>query len=474
MLAKLFKRNGVPVAREHHPVLDRLTQLDARSAMCTLVQTADGHKTRNEVGPVSFYRRQNRLFTRGHALYLAPPEGFGPDELPFSGRGEVLSLRFYHERTPYSLDCRVIQRVRFSDQLLGRLEPRVPVGYKLAPLSNVRKNEKRGSLRFAHIRGAKGPQVFPNLRFNLFVERAHLHDSANSQPPEVMPYPGDDPVPEEVRACESPEALVALFHHTLAANPQNLQQVHVAKLTHNPKSGKTELLDLGYTPALGLRGKSRGAQIHIRCPQLAAGRRDRTVRHQIHEGDALVIRYLGCGLLRGDTHYRWGCRVLRCGIETLVLRPKGLIRKQTGLPVVVRDFNVSGINIQNSPLLEGYLLDTEAIPGNADAILERLTGTGLLLHFHPRLYYPKDLETFRPRVPAAFSILGEILHGRVDTGKEAGRILDLGVSFRYDPADYDEQTLDVTAWEAHRGMRENPHFKEIHRALNALQAYLER
>ena len=47
-------------------------------------------------------------------------------------------------------------------------------------------------------------------------------------------------------------------------------------------------------------------------------------------------------------------------------------------------------------------------------------------------------------------------------------------AFQHDPADYDPETYAVTAWEPLRGMRENPHFKEIHRALNAFLAYLER
>ncbi len=167
MLAKIFKKNGSTRAADSHPALDRLAQLGLRSALCTMVRTADGRKIQDEVGPVSFYCRQDRLFTRGEALFLAAPEGFGLEEVPFSGRGEILNLRFYHHRTPYSLDCQVVQRVRFFDRLLGALEPRRPVGFKLTPVGNVIKNERRRSLRFAHIRGVKGPQVFPNFRFDL-------------------------------------------------------------------------------------------------------------------------------------------------------------------------------------------------------------------------------------------------------------------------------------------------------------------
>ena len=93
---------------------------------------------------------------------------------------------------PYSLTCRVVQRVRFTDRLLQNLEPRVEVGFKLKPVGPVTKNENRRSLRFAHVRGIKGPQVAPHFRFDLYAERVALSGSAEGGP-EILPYPGDDP-----------------------------------------------------------------------------------------------------------------------------------------------------------------------------------------------------------------------------------------------------------------------------------------
>ncbi len=290
----------------------------------------------------------------------------------------------------------------------------------------------------------------------------------------MAPFPGDDPITDEVRACGSPEDLVTLFHRMLLANPSHLQQVHVTKVLRETRSGATEFLDLGYTPALGLKGEPKGMGVHLRCPSSAA-QRDRKAPERLREGDVILLQYVGRDLLVGqDVHYRWVCRVFKCGIETLVLRPLGMMQKQTGLPVIVRDFSVGGVGLQNSPILETYLLSDEEMPQSSEAILERLEGTGLLLHFYPRLNFPNDLEVYRPQVPAAFSVLGKIVRGRVDTGKDAGRITELGVAFGYDPADYNAETLEVTAWEPLRGFRENPHFKEIHRALNSLLAYLER
>ena len=71
-------------------------------------------------------------------------------------------------------------------------------------------------------------------------------------------------------------------------------------------------------------------------------------------------------------------------------------------------------------------------------------------------------------------MIGEIVRGQVDTGKDRGRLAGLGIAFRYDPADYDPSHYAVSAWEPLRALRDNPHFKEIHRSLNGMLAYLKR
>ena len=474
MLAKIFKKNLADRQDGAHPALTRLSKLGARSALCTMIRTADGREISDELGPVSFYRRRDRLFTQDRSLYLAPPPGFRIDDVPFSGRGEVLNLKFMAEAVPYSLDCEVVKRVRFSDRLMGGMEPRAPVGYKLAPLSNVVRNEKRQSLRFAHARGARGPQVFPNFRLDLFVERVRLDGPANERLPEVIPVPGVDPVTDEVRACDSPEALVRLFHKMLALNPAPLQQVHLSKVLHDARRGSTSLLDLGHTPVLGLRGEQKGFHLHLRSPR-AAVTRDRKAPERAREGDVMVLRFVVRDLARRrDIHYRWDCRVHRCGVETLVLRPRGSMHRQTGLPAVVRDFSLGGVALQNSPTLEAYLLGEAMGPADPESALADLVGGELLLHFHPRLHFPKDLEAYRPQVPSAFAVLGEIVRGSIETRKDTSRISQLGIVFRYDPSDYDPETLEINAWDPLRGFRENPHFKEVHRAMNSLTAFLDK
>jgi hypothetical protein len=465
MLARIFKKATLSKpAPALPPAISKLNEMGTRSAFCTVVERPLGGDVHEEVGPAMLYSRPGKLYARDGYLYLAPPAGYRSTEGLLRGEGERLNLRFHHQRVPYSLACRAVQRVRFSDRLLELLEPRAPIGYKLLPLGPVVKNESRRSLRFSHIRGGKGPHVFPHFRFDLFVERVRL----TAEGPEIHSYPGDDPVPAEARSCQGPREMIALFHRILRTNPEHLRDVQVTRVDRDARSGRTDLAHLGAVPVLGLDGEADESSIHIRRPEDADQR-------SLKDGDLVVLQFIGRTFVKSiDVHYRWLCRVHRPGMKVVALRPKGVIQQQTGVPVVVRDFSVNGVGIQNSPLLETYLLNDSQIPGSPEALRQRLTGTGLLMHFYPRLFFPTDVESYRPDLPASIPVIGEIVRAHVDEGKDEGRISTLGVAFKFDPVDYDPVTSEVAAWEPLRALRENPHFKEIHRALNGLMAFLER
>ena len=472
MLAKIFKKTPTqkqPVTGD--PAIKKLNAFGTRSAVCTIVANAAGEEGSEEVGLATFYARTNELYSREGHFYLAPPAGYKLSSGILRGKGELVNLSFHHNRTLYSMTCEVVQRVRFTDRLLQHLEPRVAVGFKLKPVSSVSKNENRRSLRFAHVRGIKGPQVAPHFRFDVYAERVSLSGNENGGP-EILPYPGDDPIPADVRACEKPEELVALFHRYIQSNPDYLRSVYVSKAEQDIRSGRTELIPVGPSEVLGLDGEARGSQIHLRRPTGLAGKKGDV---DLRDGDVVMLNFAIREFVQGaDVHHRWVCRVHKSGVKVITVRPKGIIQKQTGLPVVLRDFSVSGACLQNSPLLETYLSGGESVPDDPEALIDELKGTGFLLSFYPRLFFQKDLEIYKPSVPPVIPVIGEIVRGGIDVGKDAGRLANLGVAFRFDPVDYDAMTYDVRSWEPLRALRENPHFKEIHRALNGLLAYQER
>ena len=467
MLAKIFKKTSTPKRPGVSPAIARLNQFGTRSVICTIVTDAEGRNTNEEVGLVSFYSTPNRLFSRDGYLYLAPPAGYDYKTGPLRGRGEKVRLKFQYQRTPYSLDCEVMQRVRFSDRLLAAVEPRVEIGLKLKPTGSVVKNDHRRSLRFGHVRGVKGPVVAPNFRFDAYVERIAVDGSFESKP-EVIPYPGDDPVPAAVKACDTSEEMVDLFHQMMRTNPEVLRSVHITKAERDARNGRTDLVSFGEAQVLGLDGATHSTHIKVRRPKHAEG-------ISLKDGDVVVLHFLWRELAKSvDLHHSWVCRVFRTGLKVVTLRPKGIIEQQTGLPVVIRDFSVSGVSIQNSPLLETYLLDGENIATDPSTLCEQMVGKKLLMTFYPRLHYPGDLATYQPQVPPVIPLIGEIVRGQIDSGKDQGRVANLGIAFRYDPADYDSAVYSVSAWEPLRALRDNPHFKEIHRSLNGLLAYLKR
>lgn len=473
MLAKIFKK--APTQKQHadsgDPAIKKLNAFGTRSAVCTVVANAAGEEVQEEVGLCNFYARPKELYARESHFYLAPPAGYTMASGLLRGKGELVTLTFHHQRTPYSLTCQVLQRVRFTDRLLELLEPRVEVGFKLKPIGKVTKNENRRSLRFAHVRGIKGPQVAPHFRFDVYAERVALSGGADGTP-EILPFPGDDPIPSDVQACEKPEEMVSLFHRYIQSNPDYLRSVYLSKADQDIRSGRTDVVPVGPCAVLGLDGDARGTQIHLRRPSLPGGKKDPV---DLREGDVVILNFALREFVQGaDLQHRWVCRVYKSGVKVITVRPKGVIQKQTGLPVVLRDFSVSGACLQNSPLLETYLMGGDDVPDDPDQLLHQIKGTGLLLNFYPKLYFQKDLVIYKPEVPPVIPVIGEIVRGSIDSGKDDGRVANFGVTFRFDPADYDPMNYEVRSWEPLRALRENPHFKEVHRALNGLLAYLER
>ena len=177
----------------------------------------------------------------------------------------------------------------------------------------------------------------------------------------------------------------------------------------------------------------------------------------LREGDVVILNFALREFVQGaDIHHRWVCRVHKSGVKVITVRPKGVIQKQTGLPVVLRDFSVSG-----------------AFPRIPISCRASSKGAAFC-SIYPRLFFRKDLAIYKPNLPPVIPVIGEIVRGGIDSGKDSGRLANFGVTFRFDPAEYDPMTYEVRSWEPLRALRESPHFKEIHRALNGLLAYLER
>jgi hypothetical protein len=109
--------------------------------------------------------------------------------------------------------------------------------------------------------------------------------------------------------------------------------------------------------------------------------------------------------------------------------------------------------------------------------LDHLCSSALLFDFYPRLRFNRETDAYRPDLPRRIPVLGRIVRSEIDWEGDSeprhGRFRSFGVRFAYDPADYSLKEDRYTRWEAIRPFKENRHFKEVHKALNGLIAFLE-
>ncbi len=100
----------------------------------------------------------------------------------------------------------------------------------------------------------------------------------------------------------------------------------------------------------------------------------------------------------------------------------------------------------------------------------------MLFAFYPRLRFSREIEPYRPILPKRISVLGQIVRSEIDWEdgeQKRGRFRNFGVKLMYDPVEYAQDEFRHSRWEMIRPFKENRHFKEVHKALNGLIAFLE-
>jgi hypothetical protein len=65
-------------------------------------------------------------------------------------------------------------RVRFPEDLLDDLAPRIPSAYMLRPIGDIRKMEKRQFLRYPHKAGAGQRRVYTQILFDLYITKTDI------------------------------------------------------------------------------------------------------------------------------------------------------------------------------------------------------------------------------------------------------------------------------------------------------------
>ncbi|MCZ6635454.1 MAG: hypothetical protein O7G87_18800 [bacterium] len=479
MLSKLFikKRSGPklsPLAR----TLLALAEMEPSSANCTLLQTAAGETSREDLGRVHFFKTDNKLLIRERAIFVTTPDGIKAENRDnFKGNGEILSLWFLFGRVPRIIECRVDGRQKFDPN--ENVDPKVGVGYKLTPLSEVLKQDKRSSLRFSHLPGQGTLPVYPQVLFDLYIHRTNqtfpeegaIHpwiENLKTTPPEDTAN-----VVKEIDL----ESLVQEFKQSIRTNISEDRNVHVSKPFLEEKFNRSVLIELGFSDVLGLGSEDIGRNLHIKKP-MSSYTKDRRDPHYLRVEDPLVLHYGSRGGLDGQFRYfELLCEVSKGGLENLTIRPTGLIHQERGFKVRMDDFSVNGIRFENGPGLLEYILGENHRSRSLDEQTDRLHSQILLFNFYPRLRFNRETDAYRPHLPKRISILGRIVRCTIEWEDEeeqrGGKIKDFGVQFMYYPVAYSRDHHRFERWEMIRPFKENRYFKEVHKSLNGLIAFLE-
>ena len=343
MLTRIFtKRAGRPRFSPQARALLKMSDLDVGSANCTLVQTADGESVMEDLGRSFFFKCDGQLMIKDRAIFVTTPDGIKAENRDcFQGRGEVLSLWFLHERVPRAIECRVEERVRFPSEMLESMDPKVGIGYKLTPLSDVVKQDKRSSLRFSHQPGRGALPVYPQALFDTFVCRTDiLYPTEGTLPLWLESFGLVPPRNSEDDAEElgyDPEKLVEEFKESMRNNPGGDRTVHVSKPFLEERHNRSILLELGFSDVLGLGSEEAGRTLHIKKP-LPSRIKDRRDPRYLSVGNTLVLHYGARSPL--DGHYRYYqlvTEISKGGLENITIRPQSWPHEEQGMRVPLVD-----------------------------------------------------------------------------------------------------------------------------------------
>ena len=125
--------------------LERLAELSPPSTLANLM--GPNKEIIEDLGKAFFLRRDKKIYSDGDSIYLTTPEN-----LKISSNQNLnaknVSLQFFHRRVPHTMNCRVAGRYRLLPEVVETLDFNAKAAYKLAPISPLKKEDKRQYLRY--------------------------------------------------------------------------------------------------------------------------------------------------------------------------------------------------------------------------------------------------------------------------------------------------------------------------------------
>ena len=482
MLTNLFTKKGA-LRRElpEHRALERLREFSVSSANATVLTNRAGERVDIDLGKVVFFRAGGECLIDDETFFVSTPDGIkAEDQVRFKGQGETVRLWFLYERIPRTVDCQIVERVHLKAADYTDLSPALGRGFRVLPLGDVNKQDKRNSLRFSHKPGGGSLPVYPQILFDVFVTLTDLKfpsEGAMSPRLEEMRTKPYKPRAKRSTNLFSSEALVGRFKDAMKGNFADDRTVHVSKPHFEEKHNKSVLLELGFSDVLGLGSAEVGRTLHIKKP-IPSRTKDRRDPNYLIVGETLVLHYGTRSSLSGDhDYYQVVTEVAKGGLENITIRPIMDETEESGLRLSLIDFSVNGFRFAYSKDFLDYALPDGSWRLDLEAQTDALSERVFLFNFYPRLRFARELDGHRPELPKKISVLGRIVRSEIawedEEEKTDGKFRTFGVQLMYDPTDYSSERFEFDRWEIIRPFNENRYFKDVHKSLNGLIAYLE-
>ena len=482
MLTNLFMKKGARKRESpERRALERLQEFNVGSANATLIEDHLGRQVDVDLGRILFYKAADQFLIEDRSFFISKPDGTkAEDKDQFKGKGETVRLWFLFERIPRVVDCEVINRVHLRPADYAGLNPSSGTGFQVRPLTEVNKQDKRNTLRFSHQPGGGALPVYPQILFDCFVTLTNLElptEGALSPRIEEMKIKPHRERERRSSTLFSGEALVGRFKDAMKGNLADDRTAHVSKPHLEEKLNKSVLLELGYSDVLGLGSKEIGRTLHIKKP-IPSRTKDRRDPNYLVVGDTLVLHYGARSTFSGDSeYYQVVTEVAKGGLENITIRPVMDETEETGLRVPLIDFSVNGFRFAYSKEFVEYILSGGSWRLSIEEQSELLKERVFQFNFYPKLRFGREIDGYRPELPKKVSVLGRIVRSEIawedEEEKTDGTFRNFGVQMMYDPAEYSMDHFDHDRWEIIRPFKENRYFKDVHKSLNGLIAYLE-
>ena len=481
MLGLFSKKKKQAKTLEVDQVIHRLADLSPPSTLVFLEQTAGGRKVDENLGRAFFLQRDKKLYSEANHIYITTPEDMkvGRDA-NFSGKGELISLQFMHRRVPHKLECRVIGRFRLLPEVTEILDFKAKSAYKLSPTSVIRKEDKRNFLRYTLKNyGDTRIPITTRVTFDTFLKRTNKEAASEGAPPielaDLRPI-STQPQPQQADHPFTAREAMEEFREIMVQRPAGDRRIHLTKIVKGEARGnrkpKDDVYLLGYVDVLGLEQEMKREVIYTKKSEKSDYKKDNP--YNLHPGDKVLAQF------SQDGYYSMSCEVLGDRTQNEVLRPRGLIKKETGLKVELVEYSVGGALLEADPELLRLMLGKRCPPEVEkeetysskfwDYMFADMKRHLIHLTFYPKFHFPDKLKEFQPELPFSLPIVAQVVRPHVIRNK---RLLQLGLRFVYDQESIAMDADALVNWKLIRGMRDNVYFTAVHASLSKLYGFLE-